>query len=226
LDEGINFLDIVVLENIKEESTIQEFSSLLNSPFFSVASYFGSLKIKNLVDIKSEIGRSTVSITGYGNEILKNVKERVEEPLDELDYVLLRTLATTSDYDELLKKLNIFPTDVSIHLYKLLNQGFITYTVNELKVKINLTEKGFKLIGTAFRLEKKETEKKEEKEEQIEQRVGEQSMEAEHSEGTIKPSKAKMFLEKTLFYLKKYMALLIILLFVVVIGALFFVLRV
>ncbi|MEM2174322.1 MAG: hypothetical protein QXI58_01675 [Candidatus Micrarchaeia archaeon] len=237
LDEGIDFIDIITLDKIGEDSTVQSFSSILNSSFFKTAYYFGTLKTKNLVEIKSEIGKSAVSRTNFGNEILKTAKERASEPLDELDYAILRAIAGNKDYEKVKEEVNVFSTDLGFHMYKLYSQGYINYNINDLDVDLSLTENGFKIVGFVPKIEKRrekkiEKEKVEEQKEKIkeikemeesrieEEIYSEKDVTSSLPEGGGKLSRSKMFLEKFSFYFKKYLPFIILL--VILICVVFF----
>lgn len=146
--KDLTILDLVVLEKIEKDSLMESFSGKLYSSFFETASILGTLQVKQLVSISSSIGRSIVNRSELGEKVLMYANERAIEPLDGLDHVILKSIASGNKVFERIKEdLNLRSDDLAIHLYKVIKQGYADYEIRSGKLTINITEKGFKLIG-------------------------------------------------------------------------------
>ena len=144
--DEINFLDILTLSKIEPDTVVEKFSSITNSSFFDASNILGGLKIKGLIDFTTSFpGQSVVHITDSGKALLAEANEKAKETqLDQLDQEMLlqlsrgkRTLADLSG------AVNIRTRDLAIHLYKLMQQQFLSSTLKNGGVEITLTEKGF-----------------------------------------------------------------------------------
>jgi hypothetical protein len=148
MPKDLTILDLIVLEKIEKDSLMESFSGKLYSSFFETASILGTLQVKQLVSISSSIGRSIVNRSELGEKVLMYADERANEPLDGLDHAILKSIASGNKVFERIKEdLNLRSDDLAIHLYKVIKQGYADYEIRSGKLTINITEKGFKLIG-------------------------------------------------------------------------------
>ncbi len=144
----MTFLDLVVLEKIEKDTHLDGFGGHINSSFFDTAALMGTLQVKGLVEIKSTIGRSTANRSKTGEEILARAGEKSQEPLDELDHAILKTIAAGANtFDKTKDELNIRSDDLAFHLYKIVQQGYADYDIRNTRMTLTLTENGFKLTG-------------------------------------------------------------------------------
>ena len=144
----LTFLDLVVLEKIEKDTHLDGFGGHINSSFFDTASLMGTLQVKGLVEIKSVIGRSTANRTPLGDEMLHKAAEKSQEPLDELDHAILKTVAAgPNTFDRIKDELNLRSDDLAFHIYKIVQQGYADYEIKNTKLSLILTENGFKLAG-------------------------------------------------------------------------------
>lgn len=145
----LTFLDLVVLERIDENSTVERFGSAINTSFFEAANLLGTLKVKGYVDIQPSVGGiSRIALTEAGASILQNAAGKTDEPVDALDNGIMKTLASgVRELEALEEALNIRSSDLAYHLYKLNRQEYIHYDIRSAKVGISLTEKGFNMTG-------------------------------------------------------------------------------
>ena len=146
--KDLTFRDLVVLEMIEKNTVIDSFGSKINSSFFDTAELMGTLQVKGLIEIKPTIGRSIANRTKLGEEILKKAEAKAEEPLDELDHAILKTIASGArKFEDIMREINIRSEDLSYHLYKLVKKGYADYNMRNVQLTISLTENGFKLTG-------------------------------------------------------------------------------
>ncbi len=146
--KDITFMELIVLEKMEKNTIIDSFGSQINSSFFDTAGLMGTLQVKNLIKIKPTVGRSIADRTELGEKILAEATKKSKESIDELDHAILRTTASGArTFGGLLSELNIRGGDLSYHLYKLVQQGYIDYIIRNIEVFISLTEAGFKLTG-------------------------------------------------------------------------------
>jgi len=153
----LTFLDLVVMQRIDENSTVEKFGTLINTSFFEAANLLGTLKVKGYVDIQPSIGgNSKITLTEAGASILQNAVGKIDEPVDALDNAIMKTLASgIRDLDKLNEALNIRSSDLAYHLNKLEKQQFLQFDIRSAKVNIALTEKGFNLTGGFRAVEQK-----------------------------------------------------------------------
>ena len=156
--KDLTFLDLVVLEKIEKDTHIDGFGSHINSSFFDTAALMGTLQVKGFVEIKSAIGRSVVSRTKLGDELLDRASEKSQDPLDELDHAILKTIAAgANSFDRICDELNIRGDDLAFHIYKVVQQGYGDYVIRNTKMSLSLTENGFKLTGFVPKKQEKPT---------------------------------------------------------------------
>lgn len=148
LPKDLTIMDLVVLDKVEKDSVMDSFGGKLYSSFFDTASLMGTLQVKKLIQINSSIGRSIVNRTDYGELVLISANDRAKEPLDSLDHAILKTIASgAKTFEAVCAELNIRTDDLSVHLYRLIKQGYADYEVRNAKLTLNLTENGFKLAG-------------------------------------------------------------------------------
>lgn len=153
----LNFLDLVVMQRIDENSTVEKFGTIINTSFFEAANMLGTLKVKGYIEIVSSVaGNSQITLTEAGASILQNAAGKTDDAVDALDNAIMKTLASgLRDLDKLQEALNIRSSDLAYHLYKLEKQGYIHYEIRSAKVGLTLTEKGFNLTGGFRAVEQK-----------------------------------------------------------------------
>ncbi|MEM2974730.1 MAG: hypothetical protein QW112_03875, partial [Candidatus Micrarchaeia archaeon] len=144
----LNFLDIVMLEKIQGEAIMDSFSGMIGTSFFETAEVMGKMKVKGIVDIIPTIGKSIVKRTPTGEMVLKQADAKVTEPLDELDYALMKTIASgVNEFGRIQEQINIRSEDIAYRIYKITKQGYVDYTIRNARTYLTLTESGFKLTG-------------------------------------------------------------------------------
>lgn len=144
----VNFLDLFILDKMKEETVMNSFCGEINSSFFETASYLGTMQTKGLVRIEAGIGRSVVNRTGDGEDALARARLLAGEPLDELDYAIIRAIAAGAKSPEQIgAELNVFEEDIALHLWRLVQQGYVKASIANVKVTLALSEAGFKLAS-------------------------------------------------------------------------------
>ncbi|VVB73943.1 Uncharacterised protein [uncultured archaeon] len=148
LPKDLTILDLVVLEKVEKDSVMDSFGGKLYSSFFDTASLMGTLQVKKLIQINSSIGRSIVNRTEYGEHVLLSAQERANEPLDGLDHAILKAIASGArTFESIRSELNIRSDDLSLHIFRIIKQGYADYEIRNAKLGLNLTENGFKLTG-------------------------------------------------------------------------------
>lgn len=233
MPKDLTILDLVVLEKIEKDSLMESFSGKLYSSFFDTASILGTLQVKQLVSISSAIGRSIVNRSELGEKVLMYAEEKAMEPLDGLDHVILKSIASGNKvFEDVKNDLNIRSDDLAVHLYKVIKQGYADYEIRAGKLTLNITEKGFKLTGY---VPKKQPPKAEEKPvqqtRQVEVKPTKQldiksvlsSVDATpvESEEGVKLSTMDKFLGKLSFFIGKYAPFIIIAILIIVLAALY-----
>ena len=148
LRDQLDFIDLIILEKLEKSATLEGFGGQLNSSFFETAALLGNLQVKKLIEIKSAIGRSTASRTKLGSELLLHAISEGDEPLDELDHTILKSLAAGANTFQRVKEdINLSSKDAAIRLYKLVRKNYADYEIRNAKLTLSLTEGGFKLTG-------------------------------------------------------------------------------
>jgi len=148
MPSDLTFLDLVVLEKIQGDTVMDTFSGMIGTSFFETAEVMGKMKTKGIIDIVPTIGKSILKRTPLGDSVLKQAETRIAEPLDELDYALIRTIASgVTEFDRTQEQMNIRSEDLSYRVYKVTKQGYIDYIVKNAKTFFSLTESGFKIVG-------------------------------------------------------------------------------
>ena len=145
----LNFLDLVILYRIDENSTMENLRTVINASFFEAANILGTMKVKGLIDIKSSVGgASSVTLAPGGVGALDTADAKALEQPDQLDDAILHTLSTgVRDLEMLAVAVNVRSSDLAYHLHKLHSHQLIDYSVRTGKVSVSLTEQGFNRVG-------------------------------------------------------------------------------
>jgi len=209
MDGDINFLDVILISRVDNETTLENYGGKINTSFFEAANLMGLLKVKGLVMFEQSIGgKSPVKLTDKAVTVLNLMKERSEEGITNLDKAILNAIADgATNHIAIESVVNVASFDVALHLYKLYTTSKIEYTISSGKLTIRLTEKGYSGISTKRDLGKKEEIKTEDVEQEI-------SLPEEQSPPTEEDFKQKMRQSKMEFYIQKYG--LIFLVFVII----------
>lgn len=148
LPKDLTLLDLVVLAKVEKDSVMDSFGGKLYSSFFDTAALMGTLQVKKLITVNSSVGRSIVNRTDYGEHVVLSANEKANEPLDSLDHAILKTLAAgAKTFEAVRSELNIRSDDLSLHLFRIIKQGYADYEIRNAKLSLNLTENGFKITG-------------------------------------------------------------------------------
>jgi hypothetical protein len=149
-DRELAFLDLVVLQRIGPDTTVERFGSKINSSYFDGANILGTMRLKGYVEIESAIGASNVTVSESGKMILAMAEEKSKSEIDALDKGILSFISKgTREVDKLSERMNVRSGDLAYHLYKLVKNGYIDYDLRSGKVSVMLTESGFKNAGSA-----------------------------------------------------------------------------
>jgi DNA-binding Lrp family transcriptional regulator len=144
-DKELTFLDLMVLQRIGPDTTLERFGSKINSSYFDAANILGSIRLKGYVEIESSIGASKVSVSEAGKAILAMAEEKSHGEIDELDKRILGEVSRgVKDVGRIGDSLNIRSGDLSYHIYKLVKNNYVDYDLRAGKVSVMLTENGFK----------------------------------------------------------------------------------
>lgn len=146
--KDITFTDLVVLEKLEGEVSLESFGGHINSSFFDTAAVMGTLQVKGLVSISSAIGHSTARRTKAGDDVLLRAIEKGSEDIDELDHTILKVIAAGArQQDQVSHELNVSGSDLAYHLFRLMKHGYMNHVIREGKVFLSLSEAGFKMTG-------------------------------------------------------------------------------
>jgi hypothetical protein len=143
--EEFDFLDLMALTKIGQDTVVEKFGSLINSSFFDASNILGTLKIKGLIDFSTTFpGQNAITITDLGKQLINEASSKVSEPFDQLDLAILQQLSggkrTLVDVGS---AVNISPRPLALHLFKLTQQQYVSTTLRSGTVGMMLTEKGF-----------------------------------------------------------------------------------
>jgi predicted transcriptional regulator len=154
---------LVALSKITTGTTVEKFGSLINASYFDGANIAGALKTKGAIDFKVTYpAESEIIITEDGKKILELAEQKAKENFDKLDFeIIQKILQGSKKPEEIEKVLNINQQDIALHLYKLVKQNFVSYTLKGGDISVALTELGFKKASEGLVEEKKSEEKKE-----------------------------------------------------------------
>jgi predicted transcriptional regulator len=154
---------LVALSKITPGTTVEKFGSLINASYFDGANIAGALKTKGAIDFKVTYpAESEIIITEDGKKILELAEQKAKENFDKLDFeIIQKILQGSKKPEEIEKVLNINQQDIALHLYKLVKQNFVSYTLKGGDISVALTELGFKKASEGLVEEKKSEEKKE-----------------------------------------------------------------
>ncbi|MCX8166383.1 MAG: hypothetical protein N3E37_00835 [Candidatus Micrarchaeota archaeon] len=238
MQENIDFFELVLLQTInskKDTAYLEKLPAEMNSSFYEIANRTGSLRLKELIEIKSSIGTTELVLTAKAKDFLSMIEKKTEEKqhLDHLSKEVLKCIANNmNELYEIQKSLNIRETDLTINLYTLYKKELIDYTCQNNTVKFVLTEKGFsKAYAEKLRSEdvKEKAEKRDEKpkdQEETEEDVKELLKEDSNTKSSEKKvevtndkkdetNKIKVYDSKLEYYLHKYWIVLLLILIVV-----------
>ena len=82
----LTFLDLVILQKVDGESSVEKFGSMINTSFFETANLLGTVKIKGYIDIESSVGGlSGVAITDAGQSLLAFAEHKAAETSKQLE---------------------------------------------------------------------------------------------------------------------------------------------
>ncbi len=141
----LTFLDLIVLQRIGPDTTLERFGSKINSSFFEAANILGTIKLKGYVDIDSALGASKVALSDAGKAVLATAEEKSAGEIDGLDKGILGAISKgMKDPEKIAERLNIRSGDLAFHLYKLVKTNHIDYDLRSGRVSLMLTESGFK----------------------------------------------------------------------------------
>ncbi len=140
-----NFIDLFALTKITPQTVVEKFGTSINSSFFDASNILGGLKIKGLIDFTTIFGgQNSVAITDLGHKLLDEASSKANMPLDHLDIAILVQLSGGKrSVNDLTNTLNITPKDMSMHLYKLMQQSFLSSEFRNGILNLMLSEKGF-----------------------------------------------------------------------------------
>ena len=143
--EEINFLDLAALSKIGPDTVVERYGSLINSSFFDASNILGTLKLKGLIDFSTIFaGQNAIKVTDSGKQLLADATAKASVSFDELDFAIITQLSSSKrTLPELTKTVNLRPTDLALHVYKLVQQQYLSYTIRNGNLDLTLTEKGF-----------------------------------------------------------------------------------
>jgi DNA-binding MarR family transcriptional regulator len=145
MPDEVNFIDLVALTRITPDTVAERFGGLINSSFFDASNILATLRQKGLIDFTTSFpGQSAVTITELGKKILTDAATDSQKEFGELDLTILTQLSNGKrTMQDLSGAINVRPTDLAMHLYKLGQQKYLMYDFRNGIVTITLTEKGF-----------------------------------------------------------------------------------
>ncbi len=144
-DRELAFMDLIVLQRIGPDTTVERFGSKINSSFFEAANILGTLNLKGYVTIEAAMGASKVDVSDDGKKVLALAEEKSVGEIDALDKGILGAISKgIKDPEKLGERLNVRSGDLAYHLYKLVKSNHIDYDLRSGKVNVMLTESGFK----------------------------------------------------------------------------------
>ncbi len=138
-------MDLIVLTKINQNTSVEKFGSEINSSFFDASNILGSLKQKGLIDFTIIFSvQNKIILTDIGKKLIEDANKKALETLDSLDSEILKQLSVSKrNFIDISSTLNIRPLDIAMHLYKLLKQDNISYTIQNANIELLLTESGF-----------------------------------------------------------------------------------
>ncbi|MFH1447758.1 MAG: hypothetical protein ABIG39_02750 [Candidatus Micrarchaeota archaeon] len=156
-EKELTFMDLVVLQRIGPDTTLERFGSKINSSFFDAANILGTLKLKGYVEIEAAIGASKINVSEGGKAILSMAEEKSSGEIDTLDKGILKAISKgAKDVRKLEDIMNVRSGDLAYHIYKLVKNNYVDYDVRAGNVNMMLTENGFKNIGDEEHIEQPE----------------------------------------------------------------------
>jgi DNA-binding MarR family transcriptional regulator len=145
MPDDVNFVELAALMRIKPDSVAERFGGLINSSFFDASNILATLKQKGLVDFMNSFpGQSAITVTDIGKKLLGDAEAGSGGDFDSLDLTVLTQLSSGKrTVQDLSGAINIRPSDLAMHLYKLSRQQYLLYEFRNGIITITLTEKGF-----------------------------------------------------------------------------------
>lgn len=103
------------------------------------------MKQKGLIDFTINFSaQNKIVITDIGKKLIDDADKKATETLDSLDLEVLKQLSVSKrNFIDISSALNIRSLDLTMHLYKLLKQDNISYTIQNANIELLLTESGF-----------------------------------------------------------------------------------
>lgn len=145
MPEEVTFLDLVALIKIKPDTTVEKYGGMINSSLFDAANVLGTLSQKKLISFTTAMpGQNPITLTDQGKQLINDAQQRSNTEFDHLDLAILTQMSTgKSNPVEIGKLVNVRPTDLAMHMYKMVQQDYATYEFRSGMVSAMLTEKGF-----------------------------------------------------------------------------------
>lgn len=145
MPDEVNFVDLVALTKINPDTVAERFGGLINSSFFDASNILATLRQKGLIDFTTSFpGQSAVTVTELGKKVVGDAVKGAQGEFGELDLTILTQLSNGKrTIQDLGGAINVRPTDLAMHLYKLGQQQYLMYEFRNGIVTITLTEKGF-----------------------------------------------------------------------------------
>jgi len=145
MPDEVTFDDLISLTKIKPDTTVEKFGGQINSSFYDGANILGTLSQKKLVVLPTgTIGQNPVVVAETGTQLLVEAKMKSEADFDNLDLTILVQIKNGKKKSaEVATAVNVRPLDLAMHLYRLLQQGYITCEFSNGILSLMLTEQGF-----------------------------------------------------------------------------------
>ena len=145
MPDEVNFVDLVALSRITPDTYAEKFGGMINSSFFDASNILATLRQKGLIDFTTSFpGQSAITVTDLGKKVLADAIAGGAGEFGHLDFEILTQLSNGKrSIQDLSGGINIRPTDLAMHLYKLGQQQYLTYEFRNGMVTLTLTEKGF-----------------------------------------------------------------------------------
>lgn len=176
MPDEINFMDLVVLLRINQDTPLEKLGSALNASIFDASNVAGTLKQKGLIEFRQTYpGPSLITVTEAGQALIKEADTKAAGTLDPLDETVLSQLSGGRRLPiELQNTLNIRPRDLAMRLYKLNKQNFLIYELKNGGVELLLTERGFLTAKT------------------VQMNVPQQAMQADSQDSPVQPKQPEI----------------------------------
>ncbi len=145
MPDDINFIDLAALTRVTPDAVVEKFGGVINSSFFDASNILASLKQKGLIDFTTAFpGQSAITITDLGKQLLNEAHDKANTPFDQLDLTVLTQLsAGKRSIQDLSQSVNVTQKDLALRVFKLAQNGYLSYDIRNGSVSMALTEKGF-----------------------------------------------------------------------------------